>query len=409
MPKNLAHHELAWRWVWLAVGSGLPTGAAVTVLLWGHTTADHRAAFDAGWRTSAAVLAIFAVFLAVGRLRLSQREHARQLVADQAARAEAVERQITELAAKASDQLGSDSEATRIGGLVALERLAQTHVDLRQTAVDQICAYLRQPLASPNRDDAGGKRELSVRRTAQQVLKRHLSWPVEQPQPDTFWDAIHLDLSDAVLVDFDLADCRVTYADFGQAQFHGTVRLTGAAFSSIAYFGRARFTAWAHFHGVRFADRVSFRAAKFHDTARFDHATFANEADFPDTSFDLVSFDHVTFGGEVRFSGANFERAALFNGVVLTGATGFADTTFTGLATFQGARFVGAADFAGSKFDGEPRMFLFNNATIVDPKLDHVWPRAFRILPDNPQPDGLGRLFLDVSELPPDERIVVGL
>ena len=60
-------------------------------------------------------------------------------------RRDATERRITELYTKAFEQLGNDKGAVRLGGLYALERLAQDNPPHRQTIVNVICAYLRMP------------------------------------------------------------------------------------------------------------------------------------------------------------------------------------------------------------------------------------------------------------------------
>ncbi|MGB8198307.1 MAG: hypothetical protein WCF33_01195, partial [Pseudonocardiaceae bacterium] len=58
---------------------------------------------------------------------------------------DATERRITELYTKAADQLGSEQAPVRLAGLYALERLAHSAVEHRQTIVNVICAYLRMP------------------------------------------------------------------------------------------------------------------------------------------------------------------------------------------------------------------------------------------------------------------------
>jgi hypothetical protein len=62
---------------------------------------------------------------------------------------DATERRITELYTKAADQLGSDKAPVRLAGLYALERLAHSNVEHRQTIVNVICAYLRMPYTPP--------------------------------------------------------------------------------------------------------------------------------------------------------------------------------------------------------------------------------------------------------------------
>ncbi|RSN60689.1 hypothetical protein DMH01_15515 [Amycolatopsis sp. WAC 04182] len=105
-------------------------------------------------------------------------------VAD-AARADAAARRITELYTKAVEQLGSDKTPVRLGGLYALERLAQDNEDQRQTIVNVLCAYLRMPyeLPEPPADDADADQleqhralvqEREVRLTAQRLLNDHL-------------------------------------------------------------------------------------------------------------------------------------------------------------------------------------------------------------------------------------------
>ena len=55
---------------------------------------------------------------------------------------------VTELYTKAVEQLGSDKAPVRLGGLYALERLAQDNPAQHQTIVNVICAYLRMPFSA---------------------------------------------------------------------------------------------------------------------------------------------------------------------------------------------------------------------------------------------------------------------
>ncbi len=100
------------------------------------------------------------LLLAVRRQWLSERDQAHREQIDQQAQAhadrvaavnehDAVERRITDLFAKAADQLGSDKGPVRLAGLYALERLAQDNPGHRQTIIDVICAYLRMPCTLP--------------------------------------------------------------------------------------------------------------------------------------------------------------------------------------------------------------------------------------------------------------------
>jgi hypothetical protein len=117
---------------------------------------------------------LFALYLAARRqrtqeLELEQRkqvqahteqvaEHNRQhaekvqehavLVAEATER-DAAARRVTDLFTKSVEQLGSDKAAVRLGGLYALERLAQDNPDQRPTIVSVFCAYLRMPFEPP--------------------------------------------------------------------------------------------------------------------------------------------------------------------------------------------------------------------------------------------------------------------
>ncbi|MEV4250934.1 hypothetical protein AB0J63_47045 [Streptosporangium canum] len=73
------------------------------------------------------------------------RRQRHQEIATAHATHDATERRVTELYTKAVEQLGHAGAAVRLGGLYALERLAQDNPGHRQTIVNVICAYLRMP------------------------------------------------------------------------------------------------------------------------------------------------------------------------------------------------------------------------------------------------------------------------
>jgi hypothetical protein len=104
---------------------------------------------------------------------------------------DATERRITELYTKAADQLGSEQAPVRLAGLYALERLAHSTVEHRQTIVDVICAYLRMPYTPPQPSASvlsGSElerkehfeQERQVRLTAQNILLRRLGVAVQR-------------------------------------------------------------------------------------------------------------------------------------------------------------------------------------------------------------------------------------
>lgn len=420
-----------WRWVWLALTLACLVGAVVGYLLWGTTTADHRDAFDTGWKSAAAVLAVLATFIAVDRLRLSQREHHRQLVVAHLTQRDLVARQITDLSAKASEQLGSDKAAVRIGGLTDLERLAQSHPELRQTVVDRLCAYLRAPFdpdpATPSDDDVARRLELDVRRTAQRILTRHLRWPADVPeQPATFWEDINLDLRDAVLVDLDLYQCRVGNADFVNARLHGYTNfrkatVTNALFMGATFFGNAEFsettvTRYASYIEATFTNSAEFIKATlanagfvnatFSDHANFSEATFSGDTLFSGATVAKGNFTMAKFAGASSFFGVTFNEFAEFVGAIFVGQTSFGRVTFTGKAWFGEATNFNGADVdweitrqaayvvslssrinhvPAARFDGTLDM---RHARVTDPQQHHSWPPGWHPTPNSDDPDG---------------------
>ena len=135
---------------------------------------------------------------AVGLMLAFRRQH-HQEIATVLTDLDATERRITELYTKAVEQLGNDKAPVRLGGLYALERLAQDNPAHRQTIVNVICAYLRMPFSLTPRpasrtrghrrrtgepateteataDGIGDtwQQERQVRLTAQRILADHL-------------------------------------------------------------------------------------------------------------------------------------------------------------------------------------------------------------------------------------------
>ncbi|QWF81557.1 pentapeptide repeat-containing protein [Amycolatopsis sp. CA-230715] len=387
MGKNerAALKPLSRRWTWLSVGVSVIACGALVWALWGSSTADHRAAFEVGWKVGAAGLAILAAVLGARRVELGEREHLRQMAtdeanrthaeallrrqldADEAVRADAIARQITDLSAKASEQLGSDKAAMRIGGLTDLERLAESHPELRQTVVDRICAYLREPFAPPARDsqDVEALLQLDVRSTAQEILRRHLCAPKDSPK---FWDGISIDLRYASLVDFNFYGARCTSANFEGARFTGVAIFSSARMANVD-FERAQFSARAHFTDFKVAEIATFSSvvfdAKVHffraaiGVAEFDRAEFGDVAAFGDARFGRSDFSGARFAQETTFAGSTLSDA---NFVPSTTA-GYASAVIRGtsMAMFENATFEGAfsaysissdedVDFSGCRF-----------------------------------------------------------
>jgi hypothetical protein len=210
-----------------------------------------------------------------------RRQH-HQEVATKSSDHDAIERRITELYTKAVEQLGSDKAPVRLGGLCALERLAQDNREHRQTIVDVICAYLRMPFSpaaptgKPEPEAAespevavaetetstvapGGTwhQERQVRPTAQRILADHLrdERPSDQRSTDRppslrFWPDIRLDLVGATLINLDLLSGVLADADFTGAVFDGSAFFNGTMFRSRAAFDGATFTSNAQFASI---------------------------------------------------------------------------------------------------------------------------------------------------------------
>ena len=312
---------------------------------------------------------------------------------------------VTDRYGKAVEQLGSAQAPVRLGGLHALEQLAQDNADpeFRQTIVDVICAYLRMPYAPPDETDQDDqpaapratvdgasvqaerdpREERQVRLTAQRILADHLRW--EPPparrwwqlrhHPDLdlrHWPGIRLDLTGATLIDFSLANCRVGTSRFDGAHFRGRASFDRASFTGGASFDHATFTGGIWFEGGSFGGDTSFRRSSFGGAAWFKDVTFDGGAWFDGVTFGGgVRFEGGCFGGDTSFrrssviggawfDGASFGGGAWFDGVTFDGDASFVSATFTGNAWFKGAVFKGRTWFEGASFTGDA---LFKNAS----------------------------------------------
>jgi hypothetical protein len=260
-------------------------------------------------------------------------------------------RTLNERFATAAAQLGSDKPAVRLAGMYAVAGLADDWEENRQTIVNIICAYLRMPFSStapagkfdPDQNfgdldaDEGTsdvwRQERQVRLTAQRILAEHLrdsiSWEDEEnfahPPIPRFWPNVWLDLAGATLIDFNINDGVVNYANFRGATFSGETWFSGTIFSGYAEFEGATFSGGVHFIGTTFrigtkfqnaifSGGADFNLASFRGSAWFSKATFSREADFGSATFDSphVAFGSVTFGDKVVFDRATFtDRSTL--------------------------------------------------------------------------------------------------
>ncbi|WP_197523449.1 pentapeptide repeat-containing protein [Actinokineospora pegani] len=319
-------------WLWWAGTAGLSGDKLVTARLDALRTGLSFGLGGGG---------LFALYLAWRRqhstevgLRQKERDQEDVARAYELQREDSLAKRITELYTKAVEQLGSDKAPVRLGGLYALERLAQDHAEQRQTIVNVLCAYLRMPFTLPSAAEGTEHRESvqerEVRITAQRILSHHLVPGHNLDKPNaTFWSDIDLDLTRAILIDFSLSRCRVREAQFSGATFTG-----GAEFTLTTFTGDA-----------------GFEDATFTDYAGFGHATFTGDVEFMKVAFTgFTDFGEATFTGFTRFALASFTGNAEFEGATFAARTCFDEAAFTGEARFSGVTFTGDAQFDETKF-----------------------------------------------------------
>jgi hypothetical protein len=241
--------------------------------------------------------------------------HQEQVASD--TRTDATARRITDLYTKAVEQLGSDKPFVRLGGLYALERLAQDNISQRQTIVNVLCAYLRMPYTPPsdsptdNTESIGQQesearaQERHVRLAAQRVIADHLRPGVSADSTGSYWEDVTLDLTGASLIDFDMKGCKLNFATFMSARFTGftnfsearfvqDVNFALAEFDGSSIFRDARFEKAAYF-GSRFLGNTYFNSANFDGPTYFSYAYFGQSVDFTSVSLAAAEFMMTNF------------------------------------------------------------------------------------------------------------------
>ncbi|WP_447002509.1 pentapeptide repeat-containing protein [Saccharothrix isguenensis] len=380
------------RWWWTVVVIMVPvvviTAGAVILLLTFVDIVDTKDRIEIlkMWFTiGAGTGGIVALILA--RRRQWSTEQAHQLAENTAGdvRHDATERRITDLYTKAVELLGGDSAAVRLGGLYALERLAQDNPRHRQTIINVVCAYLRLPYKvtietqAPTGDydyrtalgdaDREQLQEREVRLAAQRVIADHMRPGTNQEAfLETYWEGIRLDLSRAHLIDFQLDHCKFGASIFKRAVFHGhtvfqetrfgdDANFKESTFVGSANFARATFNGmlfltgshWsggeAVFHGAHFLKEAYFDQATFNDGfTEFDGATFDSNAIFSSADFETdATFRGATFSRQATFAGSNFKYPLCLDGATFSGSTSFVYVKFLSEVSFTGAQFPGGA------------------------------------------------------------------
>jgi uncharacterized protein YjbI with pentapeptide repeats len=322
----------------------------------GNSASLRIEAIKVGLSVGAGTAGAAALLLAFRRQWLGERTqvHAEDVARDTAY--DATQRRVTDLYTKAVEQLGHEKAAVRLGGLYALERLAQDYAEHRQTVVEVVCAYLRMPFQPSTdqetaRPDPGAPtnpsaEELQVRLAAQALLARHLRThygiqdrPVMPlPRPKTYWDKVRVDLKGAYLHEMSFARCTFWTADFANAYFYGDADFRQAEFLQFTNFERSRFNGGtASFYGASFKN--SFTS--------FDYACFDGDAVFGSATFGSTSsFGCIRFNKAANFSKAKF-REGLFDETEFNGEANFKEAELED-SWFEGTQFKEASSFEGA-------------------------------------------------------------
>jgi uncharacterized protein YjbI with pentapeptide repeats len=405
---------LAWRpmsaWSWTLSAAAAVVIVALVVTVWllaiaGHAkpgTDQANAKLDAV-RTGLAAGA--GAGAAVGLMLAFRRQHHQEIATTLTDR-DATERRITELYTKAVEQLGSDKAPVRLGGLYALERVAQDNPAQRQTIVNVFCACLRMPFAPEapelhpgQRDDLynAWQQEKQVRQTAQRILANHLriDWfqgePAPGPAGPEFWPDMRLDLTGAILIDLNFLRVVTAEAQFAGATFIGTAQFYEASIGSTS-FHEARFTEDAAFSRASFRGPADFTKAAFEGKSWFSGTAFDRDADFSDAGFtgaatfygthfhEMAEFQPATFSDDAMFANSIFEGSAWFSSSAFEGRASFGGAEFKGDVTFQAVTFGGATDFAGATFSYDQDRPLFVNTRVLVESTKHAWPTGWEAL-----------------------------
>ncbi len=369
----------AWWWMLAAVAAVVITAFVVTTWLLAIAGNAKPGTDRANSRLDAVRTGLAAgagAGAAVGLMLAFRRQYHQEIATDLTDR-DATERRITELYTKAVEQIGGDRAPVRLGGLYALERLAQDNPAHQQTIVNVICACLRMPFSptAPSSkpepegtEDRGGRttetekisdtwqQERQVRLTAQRILAEHLRYDKPEgrrstdPASSRFWRDIRLNLVGATLIDFNLEGTVMTDANFQGATFSGEARFSEATFRGAAEFGKATFNGFAGFKGV----------------------TFSGEA----------WFEKVTFNDEAWFTGTTFNGAAMFAGASFSRRAQFGEAIFNSVARFGEANFSGTATFGETTFSLAEGNLSFERSRVLSSDAQHVWPMGWHLGPD---------------------------
>lgn len=276
-------------------------GLVTTLLLSLDPETSGAEAVRTGGLVSAAVIALYALWLNDRRRRVEESRHELERRSHEQDR----ERVADERFARAVELLGHEADQVRVGALHALAGLARSRPSYAQTVLDVVCSYLRRPFDHPDyvQDRTGERprwepvverdadRERQVRLSAQRVISELV--PDRCPRPDTQPD---VDLTGAVLDYLDLSGKIIHKLVLRDAQLHGTNRFSATEISGEVWFTRAA----------------------SYGRLECDGAVFCAGSNFP----------HMVAHGRVSFEGAHFRQGAMFLCSEFHGPVTLAGSTF---------------------------------------------------------------------------------
>ncbi|MFG1744784.1 pentapeptide repeat-containing protein [Micromonospora chalcea] len=378
------------RWPWLLSDVGVATavalvatvGIAELITMWsiaGGAAPAERAklqidALKYGLGFFAAAGAVAALLLAVRRQRLSEHTHELALESQRLSernyelarevqshnQVDAAERRVTDLYAKAADQLGSEHAPVRLAAIYALERLGAANPDQRVAIMAVFCAYLRMPFDPPGKiplvgpptlasrrsvgqhaaenpalaisiakdplEEQKREQELEVRMALQRVIARRFStgrkgdgkiaaraWS-KQDSP------LSIDLSGATLVQWTMSDAIVGNADFSRVRFFGNTVFEGTNFLAFTSFRDSHFRGLAWFTGAKFHDRAVFNDSHFEWPGQFSDVEFRRRAFFNNARFiSTANFQNTRADDDFDFKESEFHGPFAFDGFQASG------------------------------------------------------------------------------------------
>ncbi|NUT93405.1 MAG: pentapeptide repeat-containing protein [Saccharothrix sp.] len=285
------------------VAAVLVTVVTTVVLLWVEPKLSKAEAIKTGGLAGGAVVALYALWLNDRRRRTEEARH--ELESDKVA---------DERFARSVEMLGNDADQVRVGAMHALAGLAWSTPRYKQTVLDVLCAYLRQPFTHPalaglpeDPDQAYHRkpdtdqptpeedRERTVRLTAQRLISDLLPWG-----QDTDPTLYHLDLTGANVEYLRLEGRRVGRLTARRTRFHGITKAEGAHFGKPALFSGGEFLGRTEFAGAQFTKGISLQDVRFSGELDVTGAEVADFVHLPPTPPVLIGSLTLAAGTRVK-------------------------------------------------------------------------------------------------------------